>query len=86
VEIGLLGGLLAMALTWLVHGMLAPDALLQARAAAEARVLAAGGDAQAVANAVGLGSPFGRAILRFVEVMVTAILCGLAFARTPRDP
>jgi len=83
-EIGIAAGLLAAGLTWLIHQVIAPETLAQAGALAEARVLAAGGDADAVANAAGLASPFGRALLRFVEVMVTSLLVGLAVARRRR--
>jgi len=83
VEIGIAAGLLAAGLTWLIHQVIYPETLALARALAEARVLAAGGDADAIADAAGLASPFGRALLRFVEVMVTSLLVGLAVARRP---
>ncbi|HFE45655.1 MAG TPA: hypothetical protein ENJ18_09205 [Nannocystis exedens] len=82
-EIGVLAGLLAAALTWWIHHEIAPTALAEARALAEAQVLAAGGSADAVADSVGLASPFGRALLRFIEVMITAFVCALATARRP---
>ncbi len=85
VEIGVYAGILAAGLTWLIHQVLAPETLTLARTLAEARVLAAGGDADAVADAAGLASPFGRALLRFVEVMVTSLIVGLAVARRPRS-
>ena len=83
VELGILAGLFAALATWLIHQVIAPSTLADARALAEARVLAAGGDAEAVANAAGLASPFGRALLRFLEVMVTSLVTGLVVARRP---
>ena len=85
-ELGITAGLLAAGITWLIHQVVAPATLADARALAEIRVLAEGGDAQAVANAVGLASPFGRALLRFVEVMLTSLVVGLAVARRPSPP
>ncbi len=80
-EIGVLAGLIAATLTWAIHHEIAPTALAEARALTEAQILAAGGDANAVADAVGLASPFGRALLRFIEVMITSLACALATAR-----
>ena len=82
-EIGLLGGVLAAALTWLVHAQLAPETLVDVQRLAEARVLAAGGDPRAVADAVGLASPLSRGLLRFIELLFASALCGLAVARRP---
>lgn len=84
VEVGLLGGFAVVVLTWLIHQVLAPEALAETRALAEARALAAGGGPAAVADAVGLSSAFGRSLLRFIEVLMTSALTGLAVARRPR--
>ncbi|MCA9661029.1 MAG: hypothetical protein KC486_21990 [Myxococcales bacterium] len=84
-EIGLVAGIAAAVLTWTIHRAIAPAALEEARALAEAQALARGGGPEAVADAVGLASPFGRAILRFIEVMFASVLAGLVVARRPRS-
>ncbi|MEZ4382644.1 MAG: hypothetical protein R3A79_15005 [Nannocystaceae bacterium] len=83
-EIGLFAGIAAALVTWTIHRALVPAALEEARALAEATALARGGGPEAVADAVGLASPFGRAILRFIEVMLASVLTGLVAARRPR--
>lgn len=83
-EIGLLAGIAAAALTWTIHKAIVPAALEEARALAEAQALARGGGPEAIADAVGLASPFGRALLRFIEVMFASVIAGLVVARRPR--